>query len=83
MAKAPSFGWETLHRHPTQHSFEGEGFKVRARKHRDNLWLNVQLPSGTWTYLVVDERGAVLARGAARTKRECHERTTAAARIMP
>lgn len=80
---SPSQGWTTLHNdpEPDRHSLLGGEWKVKARMQpgsSQNLWLNVQLPDGTWTYLVLDPHGRVLHQEIAATKKQCYERTAAA-----
>jgi hypothetical protein len=43
-------------------SLAGEGFAVRARTQdrSDELWVNVRLPDGSWSYAVFGPTGAVL-----------------------
>lgn len=78
-----SQGWQTLHNDPDpeRHALRGGDWKVKARMQpgRDNrLWLNVQIPDGTWSYVVLEEDGSVAHVERARTKRECYEGTAAA-----
>lgn len=71
---APEGSWATLERSDGR-SLEGEGFSVRARTQQrpDELWLNVELPDGSWSYLVLRD-GEVIAHEHADSKREAYER---------
>lgn len=82
---SPSQGWETLHNDPDpdRHALLGNDWKVKARMHPGSdprLWLNIQLPGGTWTYIVLDPDGSIAHQEKARTKKECYEKTAAALR---
>ena len=80
-----SQGWTTLHNDPDagRHALLGGEWKVKARMQpaRDQrLWLNIQLPGGDWTYIVLDLEGRILHQERARTKKECYARTAEALR---
>jgi hypothetical protein len=80
---APSQGWTTLHNDPTpeRHSLLGGAWKVKARmqpSRTDRLWLNIQLPDSTWTYIVLEPNGTIAHQARARTEKECYELTAAA-----
>jgi hypothetical protein len=52
----------------------GEGFVVRARTQdrSDELWVNLRLPDGSWSYTVFGPSGAVLTSQQAKTKPEAY-----------
>jgi hypothetical protein len=80
-----SKGWRTLHNdpNPERHALLGGDWKVKARMQPgadDRLWLNIQLPDRTWTYIVLEPTGDIAHQERGRTKRECWERTAAALR---
>jgi hypothetical protein len=70
---APEGSWRPLDR--GDGALSGEGFNVRARTQErpDELWLNVQMPDGSWTYLVL-RHGDVVAHEHSDSKRDAYER---------
>ena len=70
---APSGGWRPVDG-VEDGSLSGAGFSIRARTQAraDELWLNVELPDGTWSYVVLRE-GELVAHEHARSKREAFE----------
>lgn len=70
---APDGSWQSLRR--GDDSLTGEGFNVRARTQErpDELWLNVQMQDGSWTYLVIRD-GEVVAQEHSTSKRAAYER---------
>jgi hypothetical protein len=75
---APSKGWRSLERREDE-SLGGSGYAVRARTQArpDELWLNVKLPDGAWSYVVLRE-GTVVANERAESKRDAYERAVEA-----
>ncbi len=75
---APEGSWEALGSNGGR-TLEGERFRVRARTQGDpdELWLNVEMPDGSWSYLVLRD-GAVIAHEHADSKREAYERAVEA-----
>jgi hypothetical protein len=74
-----------LRRNGADEALAGEGFRVRGRTHDrdDELWLNVELPDGSWSYVVLRD-GTVVADEHAESKREAFRRAVeavAAARV--
>jgi hypothetical protein len=60
-------------------SLGGAGFSIRARTQArpDELWLNVELPDGSWSYVVIRD-GTVVANERAETKRDAYTRVVEA-----
>jgi hypothetical protein len=75
---APTQGWQSLDRREDG-SLGGAGFAVRARTQSrpDELWVNVKLPDGSWSYVVMRE-GTVVANERADSKRDAYERAVEA-----
>jgi hypothetical protein len=75
---APSRGWHRLKRRDDG-SLGGDGFSVRARTQArpDELWLNVELPDGSWSYVVIRD-GTVVANEHAESKRDAYTRAVEA-----
>ena len=71
---APRGSWEPLDG-TGDDTLEGEGFRVRARTQGDpdELWVNVELPDGSWSYVVLRE-GDLVAHEHAPTKRDAYQR---------
>ena len=76
---APSRGWHPLERREDG-SLSGDGFSVRARTQArpDELWLNVKLPDGSWSYVVIRD-GTVVANEHGDSKRDAYTRAVEAA----
>jgi hypothetical protein len=76
---APSRGWRLLERREDG-SLGGAGFSVRARTQAkaNELWLNVKLPDGCWSYVVLRD-GTVVANERAKSKRDAYKRAVEAA----
>lgn len=80
---APSRGWHPLKRNGDE-SLAGVGFSVRARTQTrdDELWVNVELPDGSWTYVVLRD-GEVVAGEHSASKREAYARVLEAVAHPP
>jgi hypothetical protein len=72
MAPSLSRGWGALTSEAD--CLTGEGFVVRARTQdrSDELWVNLRLPDGSWSYTVFGSTGAVLINQHATTKPEAY-----------
>jgi hypothetical protein len=81
--EAPSGGWHLLEP-GGDGSLSGACFSVRARtqSRADELWINIESPDGSWTYVIVRE-GEVVAHEQARTKREAYRRVVEAVAQAP
>lgn len=75
---APSRSWAALDSGADQ-TLRGGGFAVRGRVQGrvEELWLNVELPDGSWSYVVLRD-GAVVANEQAPSKREAYTRAVEA-----
>ncbi len=80
---APTRGWHRLKRREDG-SLGGDGFSVRARTQArpDELWLNVELPDGSWSYIVIRD-GTVVVNERAESKRDAYTRAVEAAAHVP
>jgi hypothetical protein len=76
---APSGGWESLTLDGSGDRLSGHGFVVRGRTQgrEDELWLNVKLPDGSWSYLVIRD-GEVVASECDESKRMAYQRAVEA-----
>ena len=71
---APEISWDALHPDQRRRALNGGGFAVRGRQARpDELWLSVELPDHSWSYVVLRD-GRVVANEKARSKREAFTR---------
>lgn len=80
---APSQGWDRLERREDD-SLRGGGFVVRARTQArpDELWVNVELPDGSWSYVVLRE-GEVVTSQHSQSKREAYTQALEAVSRTP
>ena len=76
---APRAKWAPLEPNGESAALSGPGFKVRGRTQNrpDELWLNVELPDGSWSYVVLRD-GTVVANERAESKREAYMRAVEA-----
>jgi hypothetical protein len=76
---APEDGWDSLRLDRDFGGLTGGGFVVRARTQGrpDELWLNMELPDGSWSYVVLRD-GTVVANERAESKRQAYMRTVEA-----
>ena len=75
---APETEWAPLH-NGADDALAGHGFRVRGRTQArgDELWLNVELPDGSWSYVVLRD-GTVVANERADSKRDAYARAVEA-----
>ena len=80
---APSGGWHLLER-DGDGSLSGAGFSMRARTQArpDELWINIESPDGSWTYVIVRD-GEVIAQEHAQSKRDAYRRVAEAVGRAP
>jgi hypothetical protein len=60
-------------------SLSGAGYSVRGRtqSRADELWLNIESPDGSWTYVILRD-GEVVAQEHAESKRDAYRRVAEA-----
>ena len=77
---APRTRWAPLKRNGADDALAGDGFRVRGRTQNrpGELWLNVELPDGSWSYVVLRD-GTVVANERAASKRDAYKRAVEAA----
>jgi hypothetical protein len=76
---APEEGWDSLRLDRELDGLTGGGFVVRARTQGrpDELWFNIELPDGSWSYVVLRD-GTVVANERAESKRQAYMRAVEA-----
>ena len=80
---APRQSWQPLQGRDDG-ALSGEGYRVRARTQArpDELWVNVQMPDGSWSYIVLREH-EVVAHEHAKSKRQAYEHALEAVAHAP
>ena len=80
---APRNSWKPLGGDGDR-ALDGGGFRIRARiqARPDEVWLNVEQPDGSWSYVVLRD-GEVVANAHAESKRKAYTRAIKAVAHAP